>query len=58
MGLTQKQTYISIEQNREPRNGPRVYGQLICYRGGNYIQRGKRILLRKFIKLEHARQIK
>ena len=47
-GLTQKQTHISIEQNREPRNGPRVYGQLICYRGGNYIQRGKDNFLNKW----------
>ena len=29
MLLAQKQTHRSVEQNRKPRNGPELYGQLI-----------------------------
>ena len=34
MVLKQKQTHRSMEQNREPRNEPHLYGQLIYNKGG------------------------
>ena len=36
--LVQKQAYGSMEQNREPRNKPHTYGQLIFDKGGKNIQ--------------------
>ena len=41
MVLTQKQTHRSTGQNREPRNEPHLYGQLIYNKGGMNTQWGK-----------------
>ena len=42
MVLVQKQTYGSIEQNRDPRSiNPDAYGQLIFNKGDKNIQRKK-----------------
>ena len=38
MVLAQKLTHRSMEQNRQPRNEPTLYGQLICDKRGNNIQ--------------------
>ena len=38
MALAQKQTHRSMEQNKQPRNKPTHYGQLICDKGGKNIQ--------------------
>ena len=38
MVLAQEQTFRSMEQDREPRNGPTVYGQLIFDKAGKNIQ--------------------
>ena len=64
MVLAQKQTYRSMEQNRQFRNKARTCGQLICNKGGKNIQWGKDSLfhqwclenwtaLFKSMKLEH-----
>ena len=37
MTLAQKQTHISMEQNRAPRNMLTLYGQLIYDKGGKNI---------------------
>ena len=39
--LAEKQTYGSVEQNREPRNNPHTYGQLIFNKGDKNIQWAK-----------------
>ena len=41
MVLAQKQTLRSMEQNREPRNGPITYGQLLFDKAGKNIQWNK-----------------
>ena len=38
MVLAQKQTLRSMEQNREPRNGPQIHGQLIFDKARKTIQ--------------------
>ena len=38
MVLAQKQTHRPMEQDREPRNGPSVFGQLIFDKAGKNIQ--------------------
>ena len=38
MVLAQKQTHRSMEQNREPGNGPQLYGQLIFNKEGKNVQ--------------------
>ena len=41
--LEQKQTYGSVEQNRDPRNKPIIYSQLIFNKGGKTIQWRKEV---------------
>ena len=49
MVLAQEQTLRSMEQNREPRNGPtRTYGQLIFDKAGMNIQWNKHSLFSKW----------
>ena len=44
MVLAQKETYGSMEQNRQPRNKPtHLYGQLIFYKEGRNIQWRKKV---------------
>ena len=38
MVQVQKQTYWAMEQNREPRNKPKHYSQLIYDKGGKKIK--------------------
>ena len=38
MVVAKKQTHRPMEQNREPRNGPRLFGQLIFDKAGKNIQ--------------------
>ena len=63
--MLQKQTYGSMEQNREPRNKTHTYGQLICNKRGKNIKWEKDGLFSKWcweswsaacksIKLEHT----
>ena len=49
MVLAQKQAYKSTEQNRDPRNKPRLYGQLIYHRRGSNIMWGNDSLLNKHV---------
>ena len=42
MVLAQKQTHRSVEQNREPRNKPTHYGQLIYNKGAKNIYNGEK----------------
>ena len=46
--LAKKQTHRSMEQNRQPRNEPTLYGQLICDKEGKDIQQGKDSLFSKW----------
>ena len=39
--MAQEQTLRPMEQNREPRNDPQTYGQLIFDKAGKNIQRNK-----------------
>ena len=48
MVLLQKQIYRPMEQNREPRNKPKHYGQLIFDKGTKNIQWRKNYLLSKW----------
>ena len=48
MVLTQKQTHRSMEQNRDPTNKPKHYGQLIYNKGGKNIQWRKGSLFNKW----------
>ena len=48
MVLAQKQTRISMKQNRQPRNKPCAQGQLIFDKGGKNIQWGKDNLFNKW----------
>ena len=42
MVLAEKQTHSLMEQNREPRNNPLAYGQLIYNKGGQGYKMEKR----------------
>ena len=48
MVLAQKQTHRTMEQNRKPRNGPQLYGQLIFDKAGKNIQWKKDNLFNKW----------
>ena len=48
MVLAQKQAYVSMEQNREPRNKPTAYIQLTFEKGGKNIQWRKDNLFNKW----------
>ena len=48
MALAQEQAYRSKEQNREPRNEPMFYGQVIFDKGGKNMQWNKDSLFNKW----------